>query len=156
AHPGRRDPRRPPPARREEERALARRDRLRPARARRRPARPRRRRRDRRAPPRADLRPDDGRRAMSQLAVVEASAGTGKTYFLEHRFVELVKGGASVDQILPVTSPEKATAELRARIRALLIAEKLDTALAQFDRAAIHTIHGFCQRVLVEDAFAGR
>ena len=93
---------------------------------------------------------------MSDLTVVEASAGTGKTYFLEHRFVELVKAGASVDQILLVTFTEKATAELRARIRALLTAEGLDTARASFDRAAIHTIHGFCQRVLVEDAFAGR
>ena len=39
------------------------------------------------------------------LAVVEASAGTGKTWFLERRVVDLVlRAGATIDQILVVTS----------------------------------------------------
>ncbi|MEN6623276.1 MAG: exodeoxyribonuclease V subunit beta [Smithella sp.] len=33
------------------------------------------------------------------------------------------------------------------------IADRLLRALANFDEAAIHTIHGFCQRILVENAF---
>ena len=33
------------------------------------------------------------------------------------------------------------------------VIRRLNLALAGFDRAAIHTIHGFCQRVLVENAF---
>ena len=103
---------------------------------------------------------------VDRLQVVEASAGTGKTYVLEHRVIDLVLAGATIDQILLVTFTEKATAELRLRIRALLTAEaavrggaeraRLEAARAGFDRAAIHTIHGFCQRILVEDAFAGR
>src|SRR4051812_6799098 len=51
-------------------------------------------------------------------AVVEASAGTGKTYILEHLVVDLILSrGASIDQILVVTFTEKATAELGTRIR---------------------------------------
>ncbi|MCE9576193.1 MAG: UvrD-helicase domain-containing protein [Deltaproteobacteria bacterium] len=111
--------------------------------------------------------------------VVEASAGTGKTFFLEHRVADLILAGAAIDQILLVTFTEKATAELRTRIRALLARllsagprpadaagpgwviddaarTALGAALAGFDRAAIHTIHGFCQRILIEDAFAGK
>ncbi|MEZ4365938.1 MAG: UvrD-helicase domain-containing protein [Kofleriaceae bacterium] len=115
--------------------------------------------------------------------VVEASAGTGKTYFLEHRVVDLMLGaGAGLDQILLVTFTEKATAELRERIRALLdrvvhhapgprpdgatershwrvdaaARASLRAALWSFERAAIFTIHGFCQRVLGDFALAGR
>ncbi len=112
--------------------------------------------------------------------VVEASAGTGKTYLIEHRVVDLLLStDALVEQILVVTFTEKATAELRFRIRRLLEAvegahehsagpddphwlidaearHKLTDALLGFDRAAIHTIHGFCQRVLTENAFSSR
>jgi exodeoxyribonuclease V beta subunit len=126
--------------------------------------------------PRPAALPDPGARRV----VVEASAGTGKTYFLEHRLADLViAAGATLDQVLVVTFTEKATRELRARIRDLLDrmaraaddvaapdepawviddaarARIADAALA-FDRAPIHTIHAFCQRVLIEDAFAGR
>ncbi|MEO8706721.1 MAG: UvrD-helicase domain-containing protein, partial [Kofleriaceae bacterium] len=58
--------------------------------------------------------------ADAQLVVVEASAGTGKTYFLEHRVVDLILAGAELGQILLVTFTEKAVAELRLRIRDLL------------------------------------
>src|SRR5215212_2198054 len=51
-------------------------------------------------------------------AVVEASAGTGKTYVLEHLVVDLLlTRGATLDQILVVTFTEKATAELIGRVR---------------------------------------
>lgn len=115
----------------------------------------------------------------TRYLVVEASAGTGKTFFLEHRVVDLViLGGARIDQILVVTFTEKATAELKQRVRDLLmriaaappgaapegpswridgeVRQRLRDAVASFDRAPISTIHGFCQRLLVEDAFAGK
>jgi exodeoxyribonuclease V beta subunit len=116
-----------------------------------------------------------------RLVVVEASAGTGKTYFLEHRVVDLIiEQGATLPQILLVTFTEKATAELRRRIRNIVdtverstqssppasgpawhitpaVRKQLATARADFGQASIFTIHGFCQRMLVEDAFtAGR
>ncbi|HYR80324.1 MAG TPA: UvrD-helicase domain-containing protein, partial [Candidatus Dormibacteraeota bacterium] len=114
---------------------------------------------------------------LNQHALIEASAGTGKTYTIENLVVEiLLKTDATIDGILVVTFTEKATSELRARIRATLesvitgasandvedkdagaIGEdgirKLREALFSFDRAAIQTIHSFCHRTLSELAF---
>lgn len=54
-------------------------------------------------------------------AVVEASAGTGKTYLIEHMVVDLLlRRAATLEQILVVTFTEKATAELQQRIRSKL------------------------------------
>src|SRR5262249_4980642 len=114
-------------------------------------------------------------------AVIEASAGTGKTYLLEHLVVDrLVRGGARLDEILVGTVTAEAASELvrrtRATIEGLLAAdrtpadavpgrcwrvdagarERLREALRAFDRATITTIHGFCQRVLTENPFASR
>ncbi len=110
-------------------------------------------------------------------AVIEAGAGTGKTFAIEHLAVDLLLSGeCTVDQILVVTFTEKATAELRVRIRqalekilfgpnpepagateAVVIDEsgrkRLDDAFRTFDRAPIFTIHGFCHRVLTDFAF---
>jgi exodeoxyribonuclease V beta subunit len=112
--------------------------------------------------------------------VLEASAGTGKTYALEHLVLELVLvTDVKIDQILVVTFTEKATQELRVRVRGRLAEllracdggapgagpgedawtldggarRKLQRALHAFDGATITTIHAFCQRVLRENAF---
>ncbi|MFH0902767.1 MAG: UvrD-helicase domain-containing protein [Pseudomonadota bacterium] len=54
-------------------------------------------------------------------AVIEASAGTGKTYTLEHLVVELLlNAGVTIDQILVVTFTQRATAELKQRVRATI------------------------------------
>lgn len=112
--------------------------------------------------------------------VIEASAGTGKTFLIEHEVVNLLlRADVTIDQILVVTFTEKATTELRGRVRALI--DKIRTAradvaapgepcwviddaarallgraLVSFDAAPIYTIHGFCHRVLVDNAFANR
>ncbi|MFU8802277.1 MAG: UvrD-helicase domain-containing protein [Bradymonadaceae bacterium] len=116
-------------------------------------------------------------------AVIEASAGTGKTYTMEHLVVELLlHAEVKIEEILVVTFTERATSELKMRIRALLeriirayergdagdetavagepywmideeAGEKLKEALFAFDVAPIYTIHGFCQRILTEHAF---
>jgi exodeoxyribonuclease V beta subunit len=52
--------------------------------------------------------------------LIEASAGTGKTYTITSLFLRLVLEGYSVDTILVVTFTEAATAELRERIRSRL------------------------------------
>jgi exodeoxyribonuclease V beta subunit len=120
----------------------------------------------------------------SRHAVVEASAGTGKTYLLEHLVVDLLLNrGARMEEILVVTFTERATAELCLRLRARLselchlstdhpaAAElpdqecwridetargRLRDALLAFDRATISTIHGFCRGILADHAFLHR
>ena len=53
--------------------------------------------------------------------VIEASAGTGKTYTLEHLVVDLLlTDRVEVDRILVVTFTEKGTEELRERVRSKL------------------------------------
>lgn len=116
--------------------------------------------------------------------LVEASAGTGKTFTLCALVLQLLleRSGLTIEQILVTTFTELATAELRGRIRNLLreallafetgdsendllrqvlekyrdhraAAARLKDALANFDEAPIYTIHGFCRRVLAEQAF---
>jgi exodeoxyribonuclease V beta subunit len=116
---------------------------------------------------------------IDRHAIVEASAGTGKTFTLEHLVVELVVNGATMDQILALTFTEKATHELRQRVRSKLedlatdrpgeeaassggeyltiddeARARLERALHGYDGATIATIHAFCQKVLRENAFA--
>lgn len=123
--------------------------------------------------------------------LIEASAGTGKTFTIGVLYLRLLLGlGARaafsrplmVEEILVVTFTEAATEELRGRIRdnihglriacvrgvsddlmhkALLAeigdlneaAAQLLAAERQMDEAAIYTIHGFCQRMLSNNAF---
>ncbi len=110
--------------------------------------------------------------------LLEASAGTGKTFSIEHIYVRLILESLEVEQILAVTFTRAATRELKARIRsniekALVFIRTqnpvwdylrphlgseeairlLTDALAGFDRCQIFTIHGFCYRMLKEFAF---
>lgn len=123
---------------------------------------------------------------------VEASAGTGKTWTIAALVLRLLlEKRASgtrcrIEEILVVTYTKAATAELRERILALLVAARegletgnaddprvrlalavaatrreqaradLDLAIASFDLAPVHTIHGFCQRALADHAFESR
>ena len=120
--------------------------------------------------------PFDGR------SLIEASAGTGKTWTLTALYARLLlERQLSVGQILVVTYTTAATAELRERIRARLAdllavyegtpsdddflnqlharhpdeasRRRLLLAVHGFDEAAIFTIHGFCQRALQDAAF---
>ena len=115
--------------------------------------------------------------------LIEASAGTGKTYTIAGLFLRLIlEKQLSVNQILVVTFTKAATEELKERIRNTLLEAKsafiknsshdifvktivrkyenralaiqlIQDALVDFDNAAIFTIHGFCQRILHENAF---
>ncbi|MDH5230601.1 MAG: exodeoxyribonuclease V subunit beta [Gammaproteobacteria bacterium] len=112
--------------------------------------------------------------------LIEASAGTGKTYAISYLFLRfLLQTDADISAIPVVTFTTAATEELQTRILTLLqIAQKAfatgqssDATLQQlidqsenrlrdekkiahaincFDQASISTIHGFCQRLLRE------
>jgi exodeoxyribonuclease V beta subunit len=116
------------------------------------------------------------------VTLIEASAGTGKTFSITGLILRLVlEKHLPIRQILAVTFTEAATHELRDRVRRRLQAaledlrlglsqdvivdaflkngdistgiRELDVALQSFDEAQIFTIHGFCQRMLNDYAF---
>lgn len=107
---------------------------------------------------------------LQKHGLIEASAGTGKTYTIENLVVRLLREEERVEleNILIVTFTEKAASELKIRIREKLEKEQVETgldpkvrrklrvSLDEFDKAAIHTIHGFCQTVLRDFAFENR
>jgi exodeoxyribonuclease V beta subunit len=116
--------------------------------------------------------------SIDGVNLIEASAGTGKTFTIEGLYLRLLlEKRIKVENILVVTFTEAATAELRERIGdkirsaeaafrqqgsrdgllgALLEKsrnpqqdqDRLQVALATFDEAPIHTIHGFCLKML--------
>lgn len=92
----------------------------------------------------------------SHDAIIEASAGTGKTYALQSIVLKLVCEGKidSVKNLLLVTYTEKAAGELRDRIRKIL--EEAGRLPSDFDEATICTIHSFCRTLLAEYAFENR
>jgi len=114
--------------------------------------------------------------SLDRHGIIEASAGTGKTFTIENLVVRILCEKdptlrADIDQILLLTYTEKATGELKQRIRSKITQDLedleelgdngsrsdeglfLQAALRKFDHAAIHTIHGFCQRVLQQYPF---
>lgn len=109
---------------------------------------------------------------LSRHGVIEASAGTGKTFTIERLIVRMLITAhpvhtqrlTRIDEILVVTFTEKATSELRDRVRENIrealsdcrdetARANLRHAYENFDLAQISTIHGFCQRMLREYAF---
>ncbi|MBM9603322.1 exodeoxyribonuclease V subunit beta [Desulfopila inferna] len=115
--------------------------------------------------------------------LIEASAGTGKTYAIAMLVLRFVtEFSLKIEDILLVTFTRAATEELAERIRKRLVEardllggsrttddktlqrwvdslenpddalKKIREALADIDRAAVFTIHGFCQRMLLEQA----
>ena len=58
---------------------------------------------------------------LTGVQLIEASAGTGKTYTIANLYLRHILNGAEVGQVLVVTFTEAATQELRGRIRARLV-----------------------------------
>jgi len=127
---------------------------------------------------------------LAGTQLIEASAGTGKTWTIAALYLRLVLGHGRDEPLLPaqilvMTFTKAATAELRERIRERLAeaagvfrgqgdaddflrsliadypdddaraaaARKLELAARWMDEAAVFTIHGWCQRMLVQHAF---
>ena len=115
--------------------------------------------------------------------LIEASAGTGKTYSITRLYLRLLlEKQIPVERILLMTYTRAATEELRGRIKETLMHAKdnwssdpdpflqslylqvdakqaklrLHQALLNLDQAAIFTIHGFCARALQQHAFTSQ
>ena len=117
---------------------------------------------------------------LSGISLIEASAGTGKTYTITSLFIRIILDiELAPTNILVLTYTEMATAELKVRLRKRLkqsiLALKgeatedtfltelkaryhsnkvplLEKALDGFDESSVSTIHGFCQKILKEHA----
>ncbi len=100
---------------------------------------------------------------ISGTMLIEASAGTGKTYALERMVARLIgreNRPLSIDNILVVTFTNSASREMKERIRLILTRrsreiwrssterDRYRKALTDFGHASILTIHGFCRMVL--------
>ena len=113
--------------------------------------------------------------------LIEASAGTGKTFTIAHLILRLILKGVPVRKILVTTFSKAAADELKTRILKILnqrlrklqpkkkpgpspeqdlfgFAEKrkeqflLQLAISSIDEMTVSTIHGFCQKMLREYA----
>ncbi|MER2494044.1 exodeoxyribonuclease V subunit beta [Catenovulum sediminis] len=119
---------------------------------------------------------------LSGTHLIEASAGTGKTFNITRIYLRLLlERNLSVQQILVMTFTKAATEELKGRIEKELrqaidlwgtrgekdpfyqalestiesqtAINRLNAAILELDEASIFTIHGFCKRVLSQQAF---
>ncbi len=87
-------------------------------------------------------------------ALVSAGAGSGKTTVLSYRYVRLVEEKlAHSDEILTITFTKKATAEMKKRIRDLLVQDIKDNKcpneeLTRFLNASISTVDSFCSTIV--------
>jgi len=99
--------------------------------------------------------------------LVEAGAGTGKTHLLVQRILHLLRTqDVSLGQIAAITFTNKASAELRGRVRLALTEElakpgldadartRFGEAAEEIDRAPISTIHSFAMGLLREQPMA--
>ena len=122
---------------------------------------------------------------LDKTCLIEASAGTGKTFSITNIFLNAVMNGVPIEKILVVTYTEAATKELRSRIRSNLHnaldwlkgknddttfadifalcsldkekqRELLEEELLKIDQASIFTVHSFCQQMLLENAFESK
>ncbi|MBX3293453.1 MAG: UvrD-helicase domain-containing protein [Acidobacteria bacterium] len=99
---------------------------------------------------RVNLNPDQQRAATAKTSVaVTAGAGTGKTAMLSHRYLHHVSvDGLSPLAIVAVTFTDKAAAELRSRIRRVLIEEGAnEETISELEAAQISTIHSLSARI---------
>ncbi len=102
------------------------------------------------------------RGSLRESLIVEASAGTGKTYELVQRLLNVLQTGAGkIQNIAAVTFTHKAAGELKLRLRQRLDEARqaatdlqeianLEDALKHLEEAVIGTIHAFCAQILRE------
>ncbi len=96
---------------------------------------------------------------LDEPLMVSAGAGSGKTFTLTQRVAYALAPGegeapylASVGELLAITFTTKAAAELKGRIKGLLIEEGLEEEALSVDDAWVSTIHGMAARILREHA----
>lgn len=89
--------------------------------------------------------------------IVSASAGSGKTFVMIEKLANAVLNGADLDEILAVTFTKKAAAQMKEKLRKVLVSriesagenrDRLKVQLSKISTADVSTIHSFCARLL--------
>jgi len=110
---------------------------------------------------------------LDKHAIIEASAGTGKTTTIQKLFIRLIlEKNIDIEKILVMTFTEMATSELKGKIRKEISdtlqkeykekvkdinkITKLTNALNYFHNSQIYTIHGFCSNVVNDYPFENK
>lgn len=108
---------------------------------------------------------------LDKSIFIEAGAGAGKTSLVIERVISLLKGGVLPENIVVITFTNKATEELVRRVHNKVSdlcakdasknlseeeKERLSNALLNLSRMHISTIHGFCTRLLRENALRAK
>ena len=90
--------------------------------------------------------------ALSNVTMITASAGTGKTYSLMGEIARAINAGTRPSQILATTFTKKAAAELIDRVQAELFGQERPDAARQMSVSMVGTVNGVCSRLLQEYA----
>lgn len=91
---------------------------------------------------------------LRQDACVVAGPGSGKTTVLVERYANLLREGLTTDQILAITFTEKAAANMMSRLAKEF--EHDQARRQELESAYVSTIHGFCSRLLKQNAVAAQ
>jgi ATP-dependent helicase/nuclease subunit A len=98
--------------------------------------------------------PGDRSGTAHEIRIIQAGAGSGKTYRLTEEVFEAIRDRrARPARILLTTFTRKAAAELLDRVSAKLVNEGLFRAAAEIREARIGTVHGVCGGLLRDYAF---
>src|SRR5919108_1675426 len=76
--------------------------------------------------------------------LVLGGAGTGKTHLLTRRFAWLVEQGTAPGEVLALAASRPGAAAVRERLETLI--------QAPYDELHVATFHGFCARLLADEA----
>jgi len=89
---------------------------------------------------------------MKNIELINASAGSGKTFNLTQRIVEALKSGIDPEELMATTFTNKAADELRERIRVELLKNKQAEEAGRIYDGFIGTVNSICARLLKEYA----
>jgi ATP-dependent helicase/nuclease subunit A len=87
------------------------------------------------------------------ITVISAGAGSGKTYTLTGRMVDMLAKGVRPAAIMATTFTKKAAAELQERVRARLLEQGQTEAANELGSALIGTVHSIGVKLLQRFAF---
>lgn len=89
---------------------------------------------------------------MNNIELINASAGSGKTYNLTAKTVDLIKNGVEPEALMVTTFTNRAAAELRSRIRSELLKNEQTDQSNRINDGLIGTVNSICGYLLKEYA----